>query len=211
MQMQEELQQGGHLYRTGFVTVTYRPGEIWEPGDIRQLVKHYRQWGKRRRVKIGIVWVAETHGGYGENHGQVHYHLVLFLPRGLTPPLPDKQGWWRKGMSNCKWARSPVGYLAKYASKGMSDPVMPSGARLWGISGLTATVRLRLAYALAPTWLRAFCQPDEVVKKIAHGWWRNCTTGWEYRSPWEFEWGKDGPALKWRGWTEWDVAYVPAA
>lgn len=90
------------------------------------------KWGKRRGVALPIVWVAETHGGGGSNHGQVHYHLVVFVPRGLTPPMPDKQGWWKKGMSNCKWARSPVGYLAKYTSKGANGPPMPTGARLWG-------------------------------------------------------------------------------
>src|ERR1700681_3942048 len=102
--VQEELQERGFRYRTAFVTVTYRPGERWDAGDIRKLVKHYRQWGQRRGAAIPIVWVGETHGGGGINHGQVHYHLVMFIPRGLTPPMPDRQGWWRKCMSNCKWA-----------------------------------------------------------------------------------------------------------
>ena len=176
---------------------------------VRVSVKHYRQWGKRRGVALPIVWVAETHGGGGANHGQVHYHLVVFVPRGLTPPMPDKQGWWRKGMSNCKWARSPVGYLAKYTSKGTDGLSMPTGARLWGISGLSPSVRVRLAFALAPKWLQSFCEQVDVVRQIANGWWRNCTSGWEYRSPWEFEWGVHGPTVRWRGWTEFDVAYNP--
>jgi hypothetical protein len=208
--VQEEMQEGGQRYRVAFITVTYRPGQHWDAGDVRALVKHYRHWGQRRGVKLGIIWVAETHGGGGTNHGQIHYHLVIFVPRGLTPPMPDKQGWWRKGMSNCKWAHSPVGYLAKYTSKGLDSPPMPPGARLWGVSGLTATVRTRLIYALAPKWLQQFCQPGEIVKRIAHGWWRNCTTGWEYRTPWEFELRADGSRLKWRGWTEYDVEYKPA-
>lgn len=208
--VQEEMQEAGNRYRVAFITVTYRPGEHWDAGDVRMLVKHYRQWGQRRGVKLGVVWVAETHGGGGPNHGQIHYHLVIFVPRGLTPPMPDKQGWWRKGMSNCKWARSPVGYLAKYTSKGLHGPPMPSGARLWGVSGLTVSVRVKLGLALAPKWLQDFCQPDEVVKKIKYGWWRNCTTGWEYKTPWEFVWGPDGPGLRWGGWTEYDVEYKSA-
>ena len=191
------MQNAGYRYRAAFITVTYRPEETWDAGDVRTLVKHYRQWAARRGVRLGIVWVAETHGG-GRNHGQIHYHLVIFVPRGLTPPMPDKQGWWRKGMSNCKWSYRPVGYMAKYASKGLSGPPMPRGARLWGVSGLGVSIRARLALALAPKWLRDFCQPDEIVKRIAHGWWRNCTTGWEYRTPWEFEWGPEGPGVRWR-------------
>jgi hypothetical protein len=206
---QEEMQEGGHRYRAAFVTVTYRPDEQWDAGDIRKLVKHYGQWGQRRGLLLPIIWVGETHTGGGPNHGRVHYHLVIFVPRGLTPPMPDKQGWWRKGMSNCKWAYRPVGYLAKYASKGRAGPGMPAGAHLWGVSGLSAVVRTKLLFAMAPAWLRQFCQPGEVVKRIAHGWWRNCTTGWEYRSPWEFEWSAVGPCVRWRGWADWDVCYAP--
>ncbi len=207
---QAEMQSNGHRYRAAFVTVTYRPDQRWDAGDIRYLVKHYRQWGLRRGVRLPIVWVAETHGGGGPNHGQIHYHLVIFVPRGLTPPMPDKQGWWRKGCSNCKWAHSPVGYLAKYASKGLLGPRLPVGARLWGISGLSMTVRTRLAFALAPMWLQKFSSPGDTLRKIADGWWRNCTTSWEYRSPWEFGWGLEGPQVLWRGWTEYDVEYNPA-
>src|ERR1035441_5921664 len=64
---QQEMQERGVLYRTGFVTVTYRPCEQWDPGDIRKLVKHYRQWGQRRGISLSIVWVGETHGGGGVN------------------------------------------------------------------------------------------------------------------------------------------------
>ena len=207
--VQEEMQDGGHRYRVAFVTVTYRPAETWSPGDIRALVKHYRHWGQRRNAQLRIVWVAEVHSGYGENRGRLHYHLVIFVPRGLTPPMPDKQGWWRKGMSNCKWAHRPIGYLAKYASKGQRGLALPVGARLWGVSGLGSVVRTKLVFALAPKWLQDMCEPGEVVKRLPHGWWRNCTTGWEYRTPWEFDWGPHGPIARWRGWTEGDVAYAP--
>lgn len=207
--VQEEMQAAGHMYRVAFVTVTYRPGETWNPGDIRSLVKHYRQWGQRRSAKLRIIWVAELHSGFGANRGQVHYHLVIFVPRGVTPPMPDKQGWWQKGTSNCKWAYRPVGYLAKYASKGLRGHSLPVGARLWGVSGLGSNVRTKLVFALAPKWLQQFCQPGEVVKRLPHGWWRNCTTGWEYRTPWDFDWGPHGPVARWRGWTEADVAYLP--
>jgi hypothetical protein len=208
--IQGDLQDGGFRYRTAFVTVTYRPDEQWDAGDVRKLVKHYRQWGLRRGHRLPIVWVAEVHGGDGPNRGRIHYHLVIFVPRGLTPPMPDKQGWWPKGMSNCKWAYRPVGYLCKYASKGSWNLPLPSGAHLWGVSGLTVDQRARVGLALAPIWLQGFCLPDETVKKLPNGWWRNCTIGWEYRTPWDFCWGDLGPSAKWRGWEDSDVQYVPA-
>ena len=126
--IQDQMQDGGRRYRAAFVTLTYRVDQDWDAGDIRKVVKHYRHWGQRRRACLGIIWVAETHGGGGLNHGKIHYHLVIFLPRGLTPPMPDKQGWWRKGMSNCKWARSPVGYLAKCESPIRGLAALPDAA-----------------------------------------------------------------------------------
>ena len=72
------------------------------------------------------------------------------------------------------------------------------------------SVRAMLCFALAPKWLQDFCQPGEIVRQLKYGWWRNCSTGWEYRTPWDFEMSPDvGPTAKWRGWTEWDIAYVP--
>lgn len=202
--IQEELQSSGAVYRSALVTLTYRPGEDWAPRDIHDLLGHYRKWATRRGHWIRYVWVLEL-----TQSGRPHYHVILFLPRGVTPPLPDKQGWWRKGMTNAKWARSPVGYIAKYASKGgIFACDLPKGARLWGCSSLSAVNRGRLRWSLAPSWLRKLIPFEEGVCRV-RGWWVNASTGWAYLSPWLFDSCRAGSVvLRWIGWTP-ESVFIP--
>ena len=65
-------------------------------------------------IFIHYVWVLEL-----TKRGRPHYHVLFWLPRGISMPKADKQGWWRHGMTNTVPARSPVGYLCKYTSKGI--------------------------------------------------------------------------------------------
>lgn len=124
--IESTLQSDGYRYRVGFVTLTYANDGECEPGEFKELVRHYRLWAKRPGEPFRCAWVAEL-----TKRGRVHYHLCFWLRRGLTPPKPDKQGWWNKGMTNVQWARRPVGYLVKYTSKGLDGPV--SGIWCWRI------------------------------------------------------------------------------
>lgn len=202
--IQEELQNAGVPYRSALVTLTYRSGEEWAPCDINALLAHYRKWAKRRSAWVRYVWTLEL-----TKAGRPHYHIVLFLPRGVTPPLPDKQGWWRKGMTNAKWARSPVGYIAKYASKGgVFACELPKGARLWGCSSLSTLNSCRLRWSLAPSWLQKLIPFEDGVSRV-RGWWLNASTGWAYSSPWLFDCCRSGAVvLRWIGWTA-DSVFIP--
>ena len=65
--------------------------------------------------------------------GRPHYHYLVFLPKALSLPLPDKRGWWRYGSSKQETARCAVAYLAKYASKCIGTAFeLPKGARISG-------------------------------------------------------------------------------
>ena len=64
----------------------------------------------------------------------------FWLPKGVSMPKADKQGWWKHGMTRSEWAHSPVGYLCKYTSKGIdfdSWGKLPRGGRLFGHGGYT--------------------------------------------------------------------------
>jgi hypothetical protein len=161
------LQEGGFRVRRIFVTATYRPGEDWHPRDIHRLVDRYQQWGKQRGFSVPYVWVAEL-----TQAGRVHYHLMLWIPIDVAfPPLPDKQGWWVKGMTNAQLSHSPVNYLAKYASKGnQGSHKFPKGLRMHGRGGLTATMRLRVTYALAPPWLKELVPSEHGVQRVTKQW-----------------------------------------
>jgi hypothetical protein len=176
---QDELQQGGQRYRAAFVTLTYRPGNEPQPRHLSTFQTHVRNWLARRGALLRDVWVAEL-----QERGAVHFHVLIFLPRGLTLPKPDKQGWWPHGFSNCKWVRRPVGYMVKYATKTRSKGALPPGQRLWGYAGLRGTGRDHLRWWLAPQWLRGMVVPGDVLRRVGR-WWENHTTGIAYRSPYE--------------------------
>jgi hypothetical protein len=197
------LQADGYRYRVGFVTLTYANDDDWQPGDIKELIRHYRLWAKRRGEPFRCVWVAELTKRY-----RVHYHICFWLRCGLTPPKPDKQGWWRKGMTQVQWARRPVGYLVKYASKGLDAPSsgrFPSGARLYGVGGAMG----HLGWFRSPGWLRRrFGRPgDKIIRRGS--WWCNHSNGIAYRSPWILDtFDHRGAIARWVGWTEEDVWFL---
>jgi len=197
--IQEYMQEGGFRCRVAFITTTYRPDAEWMPNQITGLMDCYRKWCKRRGAVIRGVWVLET-----TKAGKPHYHIALFLPSGLTPPKPDKQNWWHYGMTNCKWAYRPIGYLAKYASKGFQHP-LPKNARLYGVYGVP---RIALAYWRAPAWLRKMASPSDDIRHVGE-WWENRTAGIAYRSPWIIDgFGPDGILLIWIGWNYEDIYFL---
>lgn len=179
--IQEDLTDGGFRFRVAFITLTYRPGCCWCARHVADLLACYRKWCKRRGVKFRYVWVLEL-----TQAGVPHYHIAAWLPRGLTPPLPDKAGWWPHGMTQAKWARSPVGYLAKYASKG-ADGRLPKDARLWGCGGMSAEARLLRCWVMAPRWLRRLVPAGNVFRRLKCGWWEDSTARYRYRCPFDFD------------------------
>lgn len=149
-------------YRVAFITLTYSPAVAWESRHITTCLNLYSKWLKRRGHRLHYVWTVELQG-----NGRPHYHVIMWLPAGIRPPMPDKQGWWPHGQSNAKWAFSPVGYVAKYASKEStkSGHHLPKGARLWGHGGLTLVERGAVSYATAPRWLKSLVEPEGAPKR----------------------------------------------
>jgi hypothetical protein len=137
---EEELQTGSLRYQAAMVTLTYAPGpgQKWERLHITKFLKSVRMYLSRLGIRFRYVWVAEL-----QKRGAVHYHVMLWLPRGVTLPKPDKRGWWPYGSTKIEWAHCPVGYLVKYASKGEENGQFPKGARLHGHGGLTLEGRLQ--------------------------------------------------------------------
>lgn len=209
-------------YRAALVTLTYAQDGVWESGHISALMNHYRNWFSRnaKGCKFHCVWVMEL-----TQIGRPHYHLVIWMPRGVRPPLPDKQGWWPHGMTQAVFAHSPVGYITKYASKGETKSGMhlPKRARLWGYSGLALDERAYIAYALAPRWLKGLIGLEShpakrsitlhekgkygstSVNKVA-AWVllaAGASQGYAFFSPYDYDgFTPDGIALSHRGYVE---------
>ena len=170
-------------WKVAMLTLTYRPEVNWSPGQVSDVVRHIRQYLKRRGVEMRFVWVQEF-----TKKGRPHYHMLLWLPLGITLPKPDKRGWWPCGMTKIEWARNAIGYIAKYASKGDSLALPAKGARMHGNGGLTGEALLEQRWWKLPTWLRSDVQPSDRVRRAATGsggGFLHPASGEVYRSPWE--------------------------
>jgi len=208
--IQAGMQQGGRRYRCAMITLTYRADVDWSPNHIAGYLKAVREWARRgskyrKSFALRYVWVLEL-----TEAGKPHYHVLFWLPRGVTLPKSDNRGWWSHGSTRSEWARSPIGYLVKYASKGAywsEAQYLPSGARLWGSGGLTRVQLVTRAWYMAPRWVRDLVPAGDGVQRGKGGWWRNLATGWGYRSPWLVDVNRG--VLRWIGWGPDDID-IPA-
>ena len=148
--IQEGLQHSGHRFKAAMLTVTYASVNAWRPDHISNLTNHMRMYLTRRGHRLCGVWVAEL-----QQRGAVHYHFVVWLPKGITFPKPDKQGWWPHGMTQWQWARRAVGYLVKYTSKVVSKHRFPKGCRISAACGLNSAQRMERRWWRMPQCVRS--------------------------------------------------------
>lgn len=177
---QEQAQNGGFRGRWAMVTLTYAEVQGWQASHVRGFLDHCRKWAARKGFELRYVWVAEL-----QKRGAMHYHALIWLPRGLTMPKPDKQGWWPHGYSKIEWARNAVGYMAKYASKGDTSAKFPKGARIHGCGGLRGDQLQEQRYWKRPTWLREETEIGQAVRRRSGGGWIDMDTGEIYASPYK--------------------------
>ena len=165
-------------YRRAMVTRTYRNIADWRADDVSYFMRLVRQWCKRRKIAVRYVWVAEL-----QKRGAVHYHVVFWLPIGITLPKPDKQGWWPHGMTRIEWVKRPVAYLAKYLSKD-DHGMFPKGCRIMGCGGLNESSRNERCWYLMPTWVKEIATIDDKPRRAKGGGIVLKSTGEIVPSPW---------------------------
>lgn len=148
----------GRRWWCAMVTLTYGPRATWEARHISQTLACLGEWARRhkrlRGLRLPYTWVLEL-----TQAGVPHYHLLVWLPVGTQLPKFDRRGWWRHGHTRVEAARNAVGYIAKYASKGVALTLLgevPRGARLSGRGGLPRQcMQAREArWWRLPGWLR---------------------------------------------------------
>lgn len=164
------------------VTLTYKgDNRDWKPEHVSTYIKCVKRWYKRRTGVSGLryAWVAEL-----QKRGVIHYHCVFWLPKGLTMPKADKQGWWPHGMSNTIKATAPVAYLMKYVSKVDSKNVgsFPHGARIFGLGGIDKTGRDCKRWVLWPAYLQGNAAAGDPFKPATGGGYTNVETGEHFRA-----------------------------
>lgn len=170
------------------VTMTYRDGIRWEASQPAEFWHRVRQWYRRQRIPLRYTWTMEL-----TKRGRPHYHALVWVPRHLMLPTPDKRGWWRHGSTRTEVARNAVGYLAKYASKGTGGQCdaegveysLPRHARISGGSQIEAARAAEWRYWTAPRWARERCSDVTDLHKVPGGF-VVADTGEFLQSPWRF-------------------------
>lgn len=195
------MERDAQRWNKKFITLTYAEANAWRPGDFTKFRKALREWCVRRNVKCRFVWVAEIQMERYRATGQavVHYHVVVWLPKGKFLPFADAQGWWPYGKTNITTAQSPVGYIAKYASKAEAAHagLFPKGARMHGCGGLEPEARRHIRYWQAPFWVRDALTGRADIRKVPGGY-MDRLTGEFLASPWRVCIGPGGEVWAYR-------------
>lgn len=184
-----QVQDGGFRGKWYLLTFTYRNHADWEPGDIKGWLQATRKQFQRKGATLHYVWVAEL-----QKRGTIHYHAIVWIPRGHFIRKPDECGLWPKGSTQIAQARNAVGYLAKYAGKGLGaqcDPEgreyrFPRGARIQGAGGLVNSSVVEARFWMAPRWARDAVGGQVTDMSRIPGGWLHRATGEVHLSPWEF-------------------------
>jgi len=160
-----------------FVTMTYADPNGWRSNHVGLAVKAFRNWCKARGYPCRYTWVAEIQPKRLETtgHAVVHYHLLAWLPVGVSMPHWDKPtrtpsgrhsvAFWPHGMTNTEIAKSGVGYLMKYLSKLGELTRFPKGLRLYGIGGLNEQGRAVRRWYNLPGWAKAFYGVGDLTRQ----------------------------------------------
>jgi hypothetical protein len=138
------------------VTLTYADDAKWASGHIAGAMQAFRHWHRKKGLgeAVRAVRVAEL-----TKRGRVHYHLVIWLPPGVSMPHWDRDQsnrarFWCHGSTKSERLRSHVGYLMKYLSKMGEFHEFPKGLRAYGVSGLSTCARSVRAWYGMPEWVR---------------------------------------------------------
>lgn len=172
-------------------TLTYAgTNDNWRPEHISRYLDAMRRWYYARtgNRKLRYCWVAEL-----QQRGVIHYHVIVWLPAGMTPPKADtpwssidRKGvkqWhppmWPHGMSNRQKSTAPVAYLMKYASKIETKNVgsFPHGARIHGCGGLDDVGRGIRRWVLWPAYVQGNAAAGDAFRPAPGGGYRNDETG----------------------------------
>jgi len=185
MELRLHSEHPGVRWKALMITLTYREITGWQANHINDFRRRVAEHLRRRGLRLRWVWVMEL-----QKRGAPHYHVLVWLPRSVKLPKPDKAKWWTHGLTKIEWARNAVGYIAKYASKmeshGVTGGTFPKGARLHGVAGLELEQRNTRTWWMMPGWVRDhWPNPQDKPRPALGGGYSSRITGEWQPSPWE--------------------------
>jgi hypothetical protein len=168
------------------MTLTYENATEFLSKHISEFLGRLRRTLKRMGHGLPYAWVLER-------ASHLHYHLLLWLPRGYTLDLVKLSKWWPFGSTWVQSCRS-VKAWGRYMAKFNSIAQLPKGARLYGYGGLDQDGKLAVSRAALPRWLLALAPAGHRVRRCPDGGWVDIATGEIYCSP--YRWTPWGAVLK---------------
>ena len=168
------------------LTLTYRNAAEFSPKHISAFLARLRRTLKRAGYKLPYAWVLER-------ASRLHYHLLVWLPRGYTldaAKLTRSWPWGSTWFESCRSVRAWGLYMAKFDS----TEKLPLGARLYGYGGLDEAGKLAVARVALPGWLCALLPDRHGGRRCPGGGWVNVVTGEIYRCP--YAWTPWGTVLR---------------
>lgn len=104
----EEAKKGSFRGAWYMLTTTYADGSDSGPRDVSELLKRIRgHFNRVIRLKyrsyrpvFRYLWVGEL-----TKRLVPHYHILIWIPRGVFIPKADKRGWWPHGHTQIQKAR----------------------------------------------------------------------------------------------------------
>ncbi len=185
----QEARKGSRQGAWYMLTLTYDDGSNASPGDVSGLLACFRSHlnrtaNRRSRFKgqsLRYIWVGEL-----TQRLRPHYHLLIWVAKGIWFGKPDQKGWWKHGHTKMEKARNCVGYLAKYASKftALTAGAFPKGFRTHGVGGLNSESKRELRWWKAPKDARDALGGEADIRKAKGGWFDKLT-GEFWPSPWK--------------------------
>lgn len=176
-----DLKGSRHL----LITLTYRPGVDWAPGQIRAFMLGLRKYLKKRL--LAYAWVAEL-----TKKGRVHYHIQLEF-KGNLPDLVLKS-LWQYGfykVTACKHEFYLVAHSKRAGGKKayQKRDEYPLGIRMFAVwvspALLSALDRLIFRSSSLPLWMVEIVLDD--LDLWLGGWARAPGGGWVCRSTGEIK------------------------
>lgn len=168
------------------LTLTYRNAAAFSRKHISAFLDRVRSALKRMGYSLPYAWVLEC-------ARQLHYHLLVWLPRGYTLDPAKLSKWWPWGstwVASCRSVKAWGRYMAKFDSTAK----LPKGARLYGYGGLDEDGKLAVSRAALPRWLLVLLPAGHRARRCPGGGWVDIVTGEIYRSP--YVWTPCGAVLK---------------
>lgn len=156
------------------MTLTYRNSNDFNSKCISAFLKRLRETLKRRGHALPYAWVLER-------AGQLHYHLIIWLPRGVKLDPAKLAKWWGWGstwIEDCRKVTTWEKYLTK-----IDNTKLPKGARIYGYGGLDNDGETAVARTKLPRWLLPLVPASHRARRLKGGGWTDMQTGEIFQSP----------------------------